>query len=89
VNYLMRLGELSMFVKVAWLVWLTWGVAQIEWRRRGRIERHIPAWLPPPAPVPIARVRLLQSPPVPVSSFVAPATNGVATSHMPVQVSSV
>jgi hypothetical protein len=68
VDDLIRPGELSTFVKVAWLLWLVWGLAQVEWRRRGRVAGPVPAWLPPPVPAPVARVRLLPPLQAPVLS---------------------
>jgi hypothetical protein len=36
---LIRLGELSIALKMAWAVWLTAGLSVVIWRRRGRIEQ--------------------------------------------------
>jgi hypothetical protein len=56
--YVTRVGELPTWLKVAWLLWLAWGAAQLEWRRRARSE---PEWQPrlsiraaiDPDPVPV------------------------------------
>jgi hypothetical protein len=37
--FLIRLGELSIVLKMAWAVWLTAGLSVVIWRRRGRTEQ--------------------------------------------------
>jgi len=37
--FLIRLGELSIALKIAWVVWLTAGLSVVIWWRRGRTEQ--------------------------------------------------
>ena len=43
--FLMQLAQFSLFLKIAWGVWLFAGYALIVWRRRGRTQQPLQAAL--------------------------------------------
>jgi hypothetical protein len=55
------LAALSMPVKIAWIVWLAWGAAQIVWYRQQRVEIVVKA-LPMPRPRTRAPRKVAQEP---------------------------
>lgn len=49
-DVLVLANDVSMPIKVAWILWLTWSILQVGWYRRGRIA------VPVSQPAPYARL---------------------------------